>query len=464
MKIPIPYRAFKRAEAAWRRVWHHRALRYGLRNKKWLLTFFLLVIPFFYVATFIFHRTHTVYYLYTGPAGGTHQSLGQPLADALNKPDRLEAFLHLNLVPDFVARSSCGSVENVYFITQGLAQIAFAEDGLPLPVEAHSHCSLARPQQNQSGSQTSEAVETQFRVLMPLYLSPLHIVVKKSLRVSEIRALPSHAKVYLGPDGSGTAVLAQLIFHHYSIVVERYGADLNFEEAKQALLHGEIDVGFFLQRLNADVVQELLQSDHLTLMAIDHAAGLKLLYPYLEVMTVPGTTYKSPTTDITTVGTKTVLITSTDLTELAVYEMAQKLSYRIHDVLKGIPFNVTKVTDSDPQKDLYYPLHDGSVRFYTHDPPFFLDMRTVAEIGTYFTILFALYEITTRLLRKYRVHRLMHVVDRATQAFSRSRQDATRYQWYTRKVKVQALMLVRHGKINHEDFQHIDEYIKGHIE
>jgi len=60
--------------------------------------------------------------------------------------------------------------------------------------------------------------------------------------------------------------------------------------------------GFFLQRLNSDVVQEPLQSDHLTLIAIDLAAGLKLLYPYLEVMTVPGTTYKSPTTDITTVG------------------------------------------------------------------------------------------------------------------------------------------------------------------
>jgi len=225
-------------------MWYHRALRYGLRNKKWLFTFFLLVIPFFYVATFIVHRTHTVYYLYTGPAGGTRQSLGQPLADALNKPDRLEAFLHLNLVPDFVVRSSCGSVENVYFINQSLAQVAFAEDGLPLPLEAHSHCSVVRPQP--SGSQTSEAVETQFRVLMPLYLSPLHIVAQKSLHVSEIRALPSHAKVYLGPEGRGTAVLAQLIFCHYGMVMERYGADLNFEQAKQALLHGEVDAGVFL--------------------------------------------------------------------------------------------------------------------------------------------------------------------------------------------------------------------------
>jgi TRAP transporter TAXI family solute receptor len=456
MKIPASYRVLKRFDATYRRIRQSRAARYVVRSN----TIFLLIIPLLYATIFLFHRTHTVYHLYTGPKGGTYEILGPALADALNKPDQFEQFLHLNIVPDFVVRPSCGAVDNLYLTNHGLAQVAFSEDGLPVSFETMAHCPLPTSQQNDA--KVPKPADIRFRALMPLYLSPLHIVARKNLHIADIRALPSHTKVYLGPDGSGTAALAQLILHHYGIVVQRYGAHLDFEQGKQALLRGDVDVGFFLHQLNSDVVHTLLEADQFTLMAIDHAASLKLLYPYLEVITVPGTTYKSPATDVTTIGTKTILITTTDLTELEVYEIAKKLSYRINEIIKGIPFNVTKVTDSDPQKDLYYPLHDGSIRFYTHDPPFFLDIRTVAEIGTYFTVLFALFEITTRLLRRYRIHRLMHVVDHAAQAFIRTRQNATRYHWHARKVKVLALVLVRHNKINHEDFQHVDEYIKGH--
>jgi hypothetical protein len=198
------------------------------------------------------------------------------------------------------------------------------------------------------------------------------------------------------------------------------------------------------------------------LVAVPHAPSLKLLYPYLEVITIPGTTYKSAAADLTAVATKTILITSTDLSELEVYEIAKKLSHRVNDLIKGIPFNATKVTDSDPQKDLYYPLHDGAIRFYTHDPPFFLDVRTLAEIGTYVSVLYALYEISSRLLRNYRVHRLMHATDRAVRASRRSDSNQKKYNRYTAKLKRMALLLVRDRKINHEDFQHIDEYMKGH--
>ena len=460
MKIPASYRVLRRIDALYRRIRKSRVARCIVRSRRWLSAVLFLIIPLLYVSIYLFHRTHMVYYLYTGPRGGTHEILGPALAEALNKPDQLEEFLHLNIVPDFVVRPSCGAVDNVYLMNHGLAQVAFSEDGLPLSFETISPCPVSTSPQEKA--RTAKPADIRFRALMPLYLSPLHIVARKHLRLADIRALPSHIKVYLGPDGSGTAALSQLILHHYGIVVQRYGANLDFEQGKQALLRGDVDVGFFLHQLNSDVVHTLLEAEDFTLIAIDHASSLKLLYPYLEVITVPGTTYKSPATDVTTIGTKTILITTTDLTELEVYEIAKKLSYRINEVIKGIPFNVTKVTDSDPQKELYYPLHDGSIRFYTHDPPFFLDIRTIAEVGTYFTVLFALYEVTTRLLRRYRIHRLMHVVDHATQAFGRMHQKAPRYRWYTRKVKVLALVLVRHNKINHEDFQHVDEYIKGH--
>ena len=84
-----------------------------------------------------------------------------------------------------------------------------------------------------------------------------------------------------------------------------------------------------------------------------------------------------------------MLATSTDLSDYEVYQIATKLSEQMHNLIKGIPFNATKVTDTDPQRDLYYPLHEGALSFYSHDPPFFLNPQMLAGIGTYLSVLFA---------------------------------------------------------------------------
>jgi hypothetical protein len=70
---------------------------------------FLVVIPLGYGAILFLERVHTNYYLFTGPKGGTHYLLGPRFADTLNRPDKLERLLHLNVVPDFAPTESCGS-------------------------------------------------------------------------------------------------------------------------------------------------------------------------------------------------------------------------------------------------------------------------------------------------------------------------------------------------------------------
>ena len=155
---------------------------------------------------------------------------------------------------------------------------------------------------------------------------------------------------------------------------------------------------------------------------------------------------------------------STDLSDNEVYEIASKLSGSIHDLLKDVPLNATKMADSDPQKDLYYPLHDGAVRFYNHNPPFFLDPHTLAGIGTYLSVIFAAYKLSVQFLRNYRVHRLLHAVDRAERAFrfSSDKQKLQRFQWYLGQIRYKALTLLRHERLTMDDFSRINEYVKGH--
>jgi TRAP transporter TAXI family solute receptor len=431
-------------------------------NNKWLLVVFLVIIPLLYLGFFLIERTHANYYLFTGPKGGTYNVLGPPLAEILNRPDRLEKLLHLNIVPDFIPRESCGSLDNIYSINRGVGQLGFAEDGLPLHFEHPPKCSIEFDQKELKSTAHSDGIRV--RALMPLYKSPLHIVARKSLAASDIRHISPHTKVYMGPEGGATAFVAELILNHYGIPVDRQGTNLHFEQAMRHLLEGKIEVGFFLVGLNAEAMRQLSQNPDLKLLSVEHADGIKFLYPYLEAITIPATTYKNTARDITTVATKTILVTSIDLSDHEVYEMEDKLSHNIHDLIKDLPFNSTKVTDSDPQKDLYYPLHEGALRFYSHNPPFFLDPHTLAGIGTYLSVLFALYKVTAQFIRNYRVQRILHAIETAVIAYKVSidQPKAKRYQFYVRKLRYKALALLRHQRITLEDYNRINQYIEGH--
>jgi len=432
-------------------------------NRIWFMVLFLVIIPVVVVAALVIKRIHTSYYFVTGPKGATYSALGLQVAAALNKPDRIEELLHLNIVPDFIPEESCGPFDNIYSINHGLARLGFAEDGLPLYFEPTSGC-LPIAFSPERARSKALSPEIRFRALMPLYLSPLHVVARKNAAYSDMREIPPRTKVYLGPDGSASAFIAQSILSHYGISIEVPEGRLDAQQAIQQLLDGKIEVGFFLDRLHEEKLRSLLHRGDVKLLTIDHAPGLKLLYPYLEVLKIPAATYMSSAKDIITVGTKTLLVTSTELNEIEVYEVAQKLSQHINQIIKDIPFNATRVTDSDPQKELFYPLHEGAIRFYTHDPPFFLDPRKLAAIVTYFSVLYGVYGLTAKRLREYRVHRLLQAVDRAAKAFSYNRRHPRkqRFAYHTHTLRSLALSLLRRDKIHLDDFKQIDEYIKGH--
>ncbi|MDQ6735454.1 MAG: hypothetical protein M3Z35_15280 [Nitrospirota bacterium] len=106
---------------AYRRV-HRHPLFHALvvHNKFWLLVL-LVGIPCLGVGLLVFERTHTNYYLLTGPPGGTTALLGGEFTEVLNKPVKLERILHLNLIPDFYPMDSCGALTNIASLNAGTA-------------------------------------------------------------------------------------------------------------------------------------------------------------------------------------------------------------------------------------------------------------------------------------------------------------------------------------------------------
>ncbi len=433
-----------------------------LQNTKWFYILFLIVIPLGYSGTVLLERLQTNYYLFTGPQGGTHSVLGPRFADTLNKPDKLERLLHLNVVPDFVPTESCGSLDNIFYMNRGVAHLSLVEDGLPLLVEAGPRCPL--PANVKTPRKQGHGDEVRLRALMPLYKAPLHIVARKALGFSDVRDIKAPARVYMGPERSATEFVANLVLTHYGVALDRLGKELGVEEATDQMRAGKIDVGFFLIGLNSDPIQQLAQSDEFRFLTVENAPTLELLYPYLDTLKIPAATYPHLPRDIPTLGTTTILAASTELSELEVYEIASKLSHQIHNILHDIPFNATKASGSTPEKDLYYPLHEGAIRFYNHDPPFFLDPTTVKGIGTYLTFMYAFFTVSRQFVRNYLTHRLVHAIDRAVRAcrITTAQPETKRYQAHVRKVKYLALALLRDQRITMNEYKRLDEYIKGY--
>ncbi len=457
VKEPLRFRLLRQGTRSLKRTKKKSRIQ-EIPFKKWFALIFLVIIPALVVTVFLIKRTHTNYYLVTGPIGGVDDSIGTPMIAVLNEPDELEKMLHLNIIPDFTVRESCGGLDNIYSLNHGLAQLGFAQDGLPMHFRQPFYCTI-------SGNRIDVIKEGQYdktrvKALMPLYKAPLHIVVRKDLAIADVREIAPHTKVFIGPEGSATAYVADLILSHFRIPIERVGQDLNFQQAIQEMRQGKFKVGFFLSGLYAKEIQSLAEHDDFKLLTIENASSLNLLFPFLEMLTIPATTYKGILKDIPTLGTKTILAVSTDLSDAEVYEIATKLSNHIRDIIKDIPFNATKVTESDPQKDLYYPLHPGAIRFYNHNPPFFLDPHKLAGIGTYLSLLFAFYKVSKQYQRNYIVNRFMHSIDRAMMVYKmHSRQPLSeRYEWTMQKLKLKAITLLRHHKITTDDIHRIDEY------
>lgn len=456
------YRVVQRTGTAFRRLQYHPAFRWILQHPTWLYVLFLIVIPFGYGAAVLIERIDTNYHLLTGPKGGTHYLLGPRFAEALNRPDKLERVLHLNVVPDFIPTASCGSLDNIFYMNKGLAHLGLVEDGLPLRVEAGPRCAM--PPDRRVRPKHALEDQVRLRALMPLYKAPLHIVARKSLGFSDVRDIKAPARVYMGPERSSTEFVASLVLTHYGMALDRAGQELDAEVAVEQMLAGKIDVGFFLAALHSDAAQRLAQSDSFQLLTVKHASTLELLYPYLDALIIPAATYPSLAKDIPTVGTTTILAASTDLSDVEVYEIATKLSHQMHNVLRDIPYNATKAASGAPEKELYFPLHEGAIRFYSHDPPFFLDPHTLTGIGTYLTLLYAAFTVSRQFVRNYLAHRLVHAVDRAVHTYrmATAKPDSKRYEKHVRKIRRLALILLRDQRITLNEYKRLDEYINGY--
>jgi len=445
------YRYVRQAERRVIRLRHmtlfHRPI---LRIVSFVLIFVLLV-PLIVAGIFLTDRTNTHYVFLTGPVGSTTAYIAPRIQSILNAPEPIEQLLHLNIVPNFELRSSCGGLDTNAQINAGVAQLGFAEDGFFGDSTSPTYCSSDSRQLQKNTKNAEEGKK--MRVLLNLYKSPLHVVIRSKLKLNDLQEIPASTKVYLGGDGSSTHYVAQLIVEHFGLNVDRSGHTLDFNQAAQALIDGEFDVAFFLVGLHNEILKSLLQQDsEFQLLPIAKTESLRTLFPYIESLEIPSAVYPNVQSNIQTIGTHTVLVASTALREYEAYEITKKVAEHIQNLLWDIPLNLARVIDNDPSKDLVYPVHDGAHRFFSHNPPFFLDIAMLTSIGAYFSVIYAFYAMLIEFFKNYRMYRFQTTID-MIMGHSQTLGDSTESTSFN-------VHLLRHRKITYEEFSYIEDYIK----
>jgi hypothetical protein len=232
-----------------------------LRWKKagWWILGVLLVVPYLGGVGYLSYKLwfeRPVLTLSSGLRGGLYYKIGEEL------PRILQSALDDEI--RFVSRPSDGSAQNVDRIERGEAQLALAQDGL----------------------QAGPAV----RALARLYVSPLHIVVRKAAGMKGVPDLvPRNGerkrRAFIGRQESGTRVVTELVLKQHGLSLSdleiKGGNEWDIATAAEALKKDDIDVAFFLVGVGAEALNDLAADGRFTLLNVDRAEGIPTTFPYL---------------------------------------------------------------------------------------------------------------------------------------------------------------------------------------
>jgi TRAP transporter TAXI family solute receptor len=189
--------------------------------------------------------------------------------------------------------SSRGSVDNIFALHQSRPRIQMAI------VQSDVLDFVASQPSNPAVSQIARST----RLLFPLFDEEIHVVARAGIaNFDEL----DRKRVAVGPDGSGTALTARVLFKLAGIVPAEIVA-IDAREALARLKAGDIDAMVYVAAAPVKLLTEhVTAADRLSLIAISNKSILEA-YARVEI---PAQRYEWQPTAVTTVAVKAVLVSS----------------------------------------------------------------------------------------------------------------------------------------------------------
>jgi uncharacterized protein len=324
----------------------------------------LAVASVFFVAGLaivLWQQSRTQYLtLAAGDSHGESYILGSALKTVV---ERHYPKIRINLV------ETGGTVENLAMLDQGRAQLATAQaDILPGPSA---------------------------RIVAVLYDDTFQLLVRKDSPAQSLMDLRGK-RIALAQSGGQ--------FQSFLKVAEHFGlheADFHFTgsndaAADQAFLNGQADAIFRVRALGNPSIQQLVQTDNVRFLPIEHAAAMKIKHPAFNAASIPEGAYLGnppvPGRDMPSVAIHRTLLALDSANANAVRAITAVLMERRQEMMQEIPAHLNdvrlllvQVRQPEQQAGFGPALHPGAASYYNKDKPSFL-MAHADYIGLVLTV------------------------------------------------------------------------------
>jgi TRAP transporter TAXI family solute receptor len=244
-------------------------------------------------------------------------------------------------------RTTVGSVANVRAVQEGRADI-----GLVAADVAY----LAYTGQLKGETKPFDHI----RAIAVLQLSPIQLIARTDSGIKKIEDIRGK-HVAVGPDGSGTAVTANLVLTALGFEGSIRKEGLRFREAGERMRIGRLDAMFDNTPYSEWAAEGLASGAyHLVSIGGPPADQLQTRYPFLQKTVIPKDTY--PGLDsVQTLGVYNLLVCRSDLDE----EVIHAFTVSLFETVPTLPSSVRRnLADFDEASATPIPLHEGAARYY----------------------------------------------------------------------------------------------------
>lgn len=232
------------------------------------------------------------------------------------------------------------------------------------------------------------------RAISILYAELFHLIATQSSQIETIADLKGK-RIALMPEGSGSYDAFWTVANHYNLKQQDFQIiEITPEEALKTFHPENMDAIFRVQPVGNTWTRKLLQKTEGNLIAIDQAAAMKILIPYLDEGIIPKGTYQAlppvPDLDIEMVGVQATLLTHKNIKPEIIREIAEILYEYRYDLVKLEP-RAAAISPPNVGNNVGLPLHPGARSYFEREKPSFLteNAELFAFILSIFTVLFS---------------------------------------------------------------------------
>jgi TRAP transporter TAXI family solute receptor len=268
----------------------------------------------------------------------------RPFSEALVKGYR-------ELMPDLRVQpvDTSGSIENIQALHDGTVDVGLAQAGIAYMAYNGRFRGSAQQLRN-------------IRGIAVLNSSAVQLLVGPGSRIRSMDELRGR-RVGVGPNGSGAAVISEMVLDGYFSRGEVQKIDASVPRTNEMLLENSIDAAFTISSVPNDDASHLTQAGA-RLLPIRGSAMVKLrtLHPFFRSEVIPAGAYAGMDEAVHTLAVDVVLLTRASLEDATVRRLTEGLFRMLPRLNAELPF--VKGMDPERAPATPVPLHPGAALYY----------------------------------------------------------------------------------------------------